>query len=262
MNGKKSILYPSLSPVVLAPLLSLLLVSLGAFAQSADDVIAKYVTAMGGKDKLESIKSVYQEGVAVMQNGTEIDSKLWKVNSKLYRNEISFGMGNVVIIATPQKGWSSNPRNGGAFTAMTDEQLKAIQPQLDCAGPLVDYAAKGNKPELLGKDTVNGNECYKIKLTLATGQYVTYSIDVKTYYILRETRKGGGMMGGGGGGRRGGAAGADAEFNIDYSDYQKTPDGYIFPYTIIAGGFGAKTSVEKLEVNKPVDEATLNHPGN
>jgi hypothetical protein len=176
-------------------------------------------------------------------------------------------MGNVVIIATPQKGWSSSPRNNnGAFTAMTDEQLKSLQPQLDCAGPLVDYTAKGNKPEMLGKDTINGNECYKVKLTLASGQYITYSIDAKTYYILRETRKGGGMMGGGGGGGgrggRGSGAGADAEFNIDYSDYQKTADGYIFPNTIIAGGFGAKTSVEKLEVNKPVDEAALSKPGN
>lgn len=266
MSLKRSILFPCLSPIVLAPLFALLLVSLGAYAQSADDVIAKYVEAMGGKDKMQSIKSVYQEGVAVMQNGAEIDSKIWKVNNKLYRQEISFGMGNVVIIVTPKQGWSSNPRNGGAFTAMTDEQVKAAQPQLDCAGPLVDYAAKGNKPELLGKDTVGGKECYKLKLTLAPGQYITYSIDTKTYYILRETRKGAGLFGGGGGGgRHGGAnggAGADAEFNIDFSDYQKTPDGYIFPFTIITGGFGAKTSIEKLEVNKPVDDATLSKPGN
>jgi hypothetical protein len=263
MNHKRSILYPSLSPIVLAPLFALLLVSIGAFAQTADDVIAKYVTAMGGKDKLQSIKSVYQEGVAVMQNGTEIDSKVWKVNNKLFRQEISFGMGNIVVIATPQKGWSSNPRSGGTFTALPDEQLKTLQAQMDCAGPLVDYAAKGNKPELLGKDTVNGNECYKVKLTLASGQYITYSIDVKTYYVLRETHKASGMMGGGGGRRPGGASGgADGEVNIDFSDYQKTADGYVFPYTIIAGGFGAKTSVEKLEVNKPVDEAALSKPSN
>jgi len=261
MNPKRSILYPSLSPIVLAPLFALLLVSLGAIAQSADDVIAKYVTAMGGKDKLQSIKSVYQEGVAVMQNGTEIDSKIWKVNGKLFRQEISFGMGNVVVIVTPQKGWSMNPCSGGSFAAMPDEQVKNLQSQLDCAGPLVDYAAKGSKSELLGKDTINGNECYKIRLTLASGRAITYSIDTKTYYILRESYKGGGMMGGG---RRpgGNGGGGDGEINVDYSDYQKTADGYVFPYTIVTGGFGAKTSVEKLEVNKPVDEAALSKPSN
>lgn len=56
-------------------------------AQTVDEIVDKYVAALGGKDKLKSIRSVYQEGVAVMQNGTEIDSKLWKVQGKLFRNE-------------------------------------------------------------------------------------------------------------------------------------------------------------------------------
>jgi hypothetical protein len=250
----------TLRPILLSVAFLLLIAAPRAHGQTVDELISKHVTALGGKEKLQSIHSVYLEGVAVMQNGTEIDSKTWKVKDKLYRQEISFGVGNVVIIVTPTKGWSSNPRNGGAFTAMNDEQVKALQTQLDPAGPLVDYAAKGSKAELAGKDTVGGKECYKIKLTLSSGQDITYSLDESTYYILRETRKGGGMMGGGGGGRRGGNA--NGEFSIDFGDYQKTADGYVFPYTIITAAFGAKTSVEKLEVNKAVDEDKLSKPAN
>lgn len=250
----------NLRPILLSAAFLLIIAAPRAKGQTVDDIIAKHITALGGKEKLQSIHSVYIEGVAVMQNGTEIDSKTWKVKDKFYRQEISFGMGNVVIIVTPQKGWSSNPRTGGSFQPMTDEQVKALQTQLDPAGPLVDYAAKGSKVELLGKDTVGGKECYKLKLTLASGQDITYSIDPQTYYVLRETRKGGGMMGGGGGGARRGNG--NGEFSVDFSDYQKTTDGYIFPYTIVTGSFGAKTSVEKLEVNKPVDEATLSKPSN
>lgn len=165
-------------------------------------------------------------------------------------------MGNVVVIVTPTQGWSSNPRDGGTFKAMNEEMVKNLQPQLDCAGPLVDYAAKGNKIELLGKDTVGGNECYKLKLTMSSGQDITYSIDTKSYYILKEIRKGGGMMGGGGGGR----GNAGAGLSIEYKDYQKTQDGYVFPYTIITAAFGAKTSVEKLEINKDVDTEALSKP--
>lgn len=236
----------------------LVIFSAGVRAQSAEEIVARNVTALGGKEKLQSIHSVYLEGVAVMQNGGEIDSKNWRVQGKVYRQEISLPMGNVVVIVTPTQGWSSNPRDGGTFKAMSEEQVKNLQPQLEAAGPLADYAAKGDKVELLGKDTVNGNECYKIKLSFPSGQYITYSIDTKTYYVLRETRKGGGMMGGGGGGGR---RPGDGEFNIDFSDYQKTPDGYIFPFTIIASGFGAKTSIEKLEVNKVTDEEALSKPG-
>lgn len=250
-----------LRSILLSGAFLLMIAAPRAHGQSVEDIIAKHIEALGGKDKLQSIHSVYLEGVAVMQNGTEINSKTWKVKDKLYRQEISFGMGNIVVIVTPQKGWSSNPRNGGTFQPMPDEQLKALQSQLDPAGPFVDYVAKGSKVELIGKDTIGGKECYKIRLTTAAAQAITYSLDVQTYYVLRETRKGGGMMGGGGGaGRRGGNA--DGEFNIDFSDYQKTPDGYTFPYTIITGSFGAKTSVEKLEVNKPVDDATLSKPSN
>jgi len=238
--------------------LSLILLAAGVHlqAQTADEVIAKHIDAMGGKDKLQGLKSIYMEGVAVMANGTEIDTKTWRVKDKLYRQEISFGMGNVVIIATPTKGWTSNPRNGGAFAPMPDEALKAAQPQMDPSGPFVDYAAKGNKVELQGTDTVSGGKkCYKLKVTFPSGQDVTYYIDAQTYYVDRESRKGGGMMGGG---RRD----PNATFNIDFGDYQKTPDGYIFPNTIIAGGFGAKTSSEKLEINKDVDVDKLSKPEN
>jgi len=132
-----------------------------------------------------------------------------------------------------------------------------LQPQMDPSGPLVDYAAQGSKIELLGKDTIGGKECYKIRLTPSTGQPATFSIDAQNWYVLRETRKGG-MMGGGG--RRGGNA--DAEMNIDFSDYQKTADGYTFPYTILMGSFGTKMNVEKVDVNKDVDVAALSKPSN
>ncbi|HEY4208923.1 MAG TPA: hypothetical protein VGM31_18995 [Puia sp.] len=225
-------------------------------AQTADEVIAKHIDAMGGKAKLQALKSIYIEGVAVTGNGMEIDTKTWKVKDKLYRQEISFGMGNVVIITTPSKGWASNPRNGGAFAAMPDEALKAMQTQLDPV-PLLDYAAKGNKVELQGTDTASGGKkCYKLKVTFTNGQDVTYFIDAQTYYVDREQRKAG-MMGGGGGRRD-----PNAPMNIDFADYQKTADGYIFPNTMIVGGFGLKTSVEKLEINKDVDVDKLSKPEN
>ncbi|HWK07700.1 MAG TPA: hypothetical protein VNS58_28910 [Puia sp.] len=252
-----------LRAVLLSGVFLLMIAAPRAHGQTVEDIIAKHIEALGGKEKLQSIHSVYLEGVAVMQNGAEIDSKTWKVKDKLYRQEITTPMGNIVVIVTPQKGWSLNPRSGGSYAPLPDEQLKTMQSQLDPAGPFVDYVAKGSKAELLGKDTIGGKECYKIRLTPASGQPITYSLDVQTYYILRETRKGGGTMGGGGGGGGGHRGGnADGEFNIDFGDYQKTTDGYVFPYTIITGSFGAKTSVEKLEVNKPVDDATLSKPGN
>jgi hypothetical protein len=272
VSMRRFVLYSCMTPVLLVSLVASLLASQGVFGQTADAIIAKYIDALGGKDKLLSIHSLYQEGVAVMQNGNEIDTKTWKVQGQLYRQEINFGMGSVIVIITPKGGWSSNPRTGGTFKELTPEQFQAGQLEMDPAGPLVDYATKGSKAELLGKDTVNGTECWLVDLTLSNGNEIKYSFDGKTGYILRESIKGGGLMGGGrrgggaapGGGGGNGAApgGPGGMYSIDFKDYQKTADGYIFPMTIIAGSFGAKTSVEKLEVNKPVDVAALSKPSN
>lgn len=217
------------------------------YAQTVDDVINKYIDALGGKEKLKGINSVYQEGVTVMQNGNELTIKTWRVQDKLFRNEFQFGMGSQTTIITDNQGWRSNPRNGGAFEAIPAERVKAQQAELDIY-PLLDYAAKGHTAELLGKEAVNGVECYKIKLTTKSGNAVTYFIDPNTWYIIREQRTGGGF--GGGGGRPGGG---DGTFNRDFSNYQKTESGYIFPFTVSMGGPGSLT-YEKIEVNKPVDD--------
>lgn len=226
---------------------------IGSYAQTVEEVINKHVEAMGGAEKLKSLRSLYMEGVAVMQNGNEITSKIYKVQGKLVRREIEFGMGSVTMIVTDKEGWSSNPRSNGAFEPLPKEAVEAQQIELDLAGPLVDYAAKGHKVELIGKETIGTTEAYKIKLTPKTGKEIIYYIDTKDYYVIRQTLKGGGMFGGGGGQARGNQ-GADAEINVNYSNYQKTPEGYVFAYALTMGNSGNNMNYEKIEVNKPVDE--------
>lgn len=224
----------------------LLLVGI-AKAQTVDEVIDKHIAALGGLDKLKQIKSIYMEGVSVMQNGNEISSKTWKVDKQLLRREVNFGMGSAITVITDKEGWSSNPRNGNKFEALPQEAVQMQQTEMDCAGPLVDYKAKGHTAELLGKEDFEGTECYKVKLTLKTGRDITYFIDTKNYYILAMRTKGGMGM------RRQGGAGGDTEVTIKYSDYKKTPDGFLFAHAMTVGGMGAATNYEVIEVNKPVD---------
>lgn len=211
-----------------------------AQAQTVDEVIDKYMAAIGGKEKLTGLTSVYMQGVSVI-NGNEITNTTYKVNDKLFRNEINFGMGTSVRLITPEKGWSSNPRNGGAFTEMKPEQLAQSIHMMDCAGPLVNYAAKGHKAELMGKDTVENMESYKIKLTTKGGKEIFYWVDSKTYLINKVSQKEN-------------FGGREVEIATLYKDY-KAVDGILFPFTaVLKGGFGGgEMTFEKIEVNKPVD---------
>ncbi len=232
--------------LILGFLIVLLVLAQYSKAQTVDEVIVKYTDALGEKDKLAAITSVSMTGISE-RNGNEIITQITKVQDKLYRSDVNFGMGTMATIVTADKGWRQNPRNGGAFEPMTDEQLKAQQYQMDCVSPLVDYASKGHKAALIGKETVDGIECWKIKLTSNGGKEISYWIDAKTNLLYQSSQKS--SMGRGG----------ETEITTVFKDY-KAVEGVQFPFsteikTTGGQGFGGGTVVyEKIEVNKPVDE--------
>lgn len=215
-------------------------------AQSVDDIINKYVEARGGKEKLNAIKSLYMEGSREMM-GSEVAVKVTMVQGKLFRNDFEFGGTTGYTIVTPSEGWSFIPMRSQKVESIPADRLKTMQGQMDIAGPLVDYIAKGNKAELQGKETIDGKEAYKVKLTLATGKDVTYYFDTKTNLLVQTKQMTPGMGGGG----------QEREVITNYSDYSAV-EGVQFPHTISNPGSGqaaASTTFDKIELNKKIDES-------
>ena len=218
-----------------------------ANAQSVDEIINQYIIARGGKEKLNSIHSVYFEGTRQMM-GNEVQVKVNKVDGKLNRVDFEFGGNSGYTILTPDKGWAYIPMRSDKPEEMPEARVKSMQDQLDIAGPLVNYAAKGYKAELMGKDTVMGKEAYKIKLTNAAGKEITYYIDTKTNLLIQSRRMGETDRSGGGEAK---------EIITDYSDYKEV-NGVMFPHTIVTEGTGmgaGSMSFDKIEVNIPVDQS-------
>jgi hypothetical protein len=244
-------------------ILCLFVISLGAAvagsAQSAQDIVNKYLVAMGGKERLQSINSLYQEGIAVLENGAQLSSRSWRVYDRVYRQEVVMPAGRVVIVVTPRQGWSAGPGTGGIFKPLTEVQFKTLRPEIDPGGPLVDYAAKGNKIELAGKDTVGGEPCIRLKVYFPSGGSTVYSIAARTGYILRASHSGGNILGTilPGSGPEGHP---DGEVVTEYSDYKVIPGGYVFPHTIVLSPYGARVQIGKIEVNGVVDADVLSKP--
>lgn len=227
--------------------ISLLTSSSLIYGQSATEIINKHIEATGGLDKWKALKSLYMEGVAVMQNGQEINSKVYKVQDQLYRRDVDFGMGTMTMLVNDKEGWLATPRSQGKFEAMPADMLSSQQLELDVAGPLIDHTAKGHTVALEGKETIDGKETYKIKMKLKSGKEITYYIDSTTFYLIRQS-----SMEVGGMGRN--RTGAPVEVVANYSNFQKTPEGYVFPFTVtMSGGAGAAMNFEKIEVNKAID---------
>lgn len=219
-------------------------------AQTVDEIINRHAEARGGKAKLKAITSVYMEGIRQMM-GSEVAIKVTKVQGKLYRNDFEFGGNNGYTIVTPKEGWSFIPMRSQAAETISEERLIAMQTDMDIAGPLIDYAAKGNKAELAGKETIEGIEAFKIKLTLSTGKEITYFIDTNDYLVI-QTKQMRTVMGGNS---------AEREVITNYADY-KLVDGIMFPHTISNPGDGpgaGSITFDKIELNGPVDESVYGH---
>ncbi|MBC7850970.1 MAG: outer membrane lipoprotein-sorting protein [Chitinophagaceae bacterium] len=210
-------------------------------AQTLDEIVDKHITALGGKEKLSTLKSVRMETNLSVQ-GMDIPVISTAVHNVGQRVDISaMGMEGYVI-TTPTKGWTFMPFMGqSAPEATPEDQVKDGLDELDLQGSLNNYKEKGHKVELVGKEDVDGTEAYKLKLTTQSGKDRTLFIDPKNFYIIRQVKKAV-------------VNGQEMEVTINFSDYKKTEDGFVFPHSI-GGAFGqGDMTVTKIEVNKPVDE--------
>jgi hypothetical protein len=210
-----------------------------AHAQTVDDVIEKNIAAMGGKDKLATLNSFRMEGGLTVQ-GTDVGVVVTKLNAVGARTDISVGGTENYRIVTPSKGTVFMPVFGQASPEpMPAEQLKAEQVFLDLHGVFVNYKEKGIQAELLGKETVDGIECYKIKASFKSGNVTDFFIDTKTN-LLHKTSSMVTVNGQ-----------ATENFTI-YSNYKQTTDGYWFAYS--TANSRGQTDFDKVETNIKVDE--------
>lgn len=216
-------------------------------AQTVNEIVSKHIEALGGKTVLNSIKSIYVESTVEFM-GNEAPSITYILNGKGYKNELDFNGTKIVQCVTEKGGWAINPMTGATTAqAIPADQLKNYQLQLHVGGPLMDYAAKGYKAELIGKDS----SAYKIKLTADGGIDITYFIDQKTYLINKAVSKVS-------------MAGQEVETTAAFSDYKKTDNGYTLAYSqqVILPQVTLNITNKKVEMNKDIDPAIFEMPKN
>ncbi|HMH31492.1 MAG TPA: DUF4292 domain-containing protein [Puia sp.] len=219
-------------------------------AQTADEIITKHIDAIGGKDKINAVKTITLESTLEVM-GNEAPSSTIIVNGKGYKSETDFNGQKIINVITDNGGWMLNPMMGQTSPeALPAEQAKAGRAQLQIGGPLFDYAAKGNKVELQGKENVGTVNAYKIKVTTKDSAESTYYIDPTTYYILKAVNKSI-------------APGQEGETSVTFSNYQKTEMGYVFPMAqeiTLPQGITLSITHKKIEINKDVDPKVFDMP--
>jgi hypothetical protein len=98
------------------------------------------------------------------------------------RFELQFNGETALQVFDGAHGWKLRPFLGRRVVEpYLPEETKVASMQSDLDGPLVDYAAKGTKVELVGMEKVEDRDTYKLKLTLKSGEAIHVWIDAQSF---------------------------------------------------------------------------------
>ena len=220
---------------------ALVFTACSAGAQTADEIVAKNIDAMGGAAKLTTLNSVKLSG-SMSAQGNDIPLTITKLNAKGMRLDIDLmGTSNYQII-TADKGYMFFPIQGMTEPKELDaDMVKTAQSQLDLQGSLFNYKEKGSTVEYVGTEKVDGADAYHLKLTNKYGKLVNYFIDTKTNRVVKTS------------GKTKGPDGQEMDSETTYSDWKQNGDGYWFAYSTTT--MQGPITYDKIETNIKVDES-------
>ncbi|MGA2668016.1 MAG: outer membrane lipoprotein-sorting protein [Ignavibacteria bacterium] len=223
-----------------------------SYAQTVDEIINKHVDAIGGMDKLNSIKTVKLSGTSGFGSMDFPFTMTYKLPSAVLMESTIQGM-TMKQGYDGETAWMINPFMGSKDPQkMNEEQMKGLKEEADFAGQLVNYKDKGNKIELEGKEDMEGSDTYKLKVTNKDGDVSYYYLDASTYLILKTSTK---------------RKIKEKEINADeyFGDY-KSEDGILLAHAMEVKadmgemGHSQKITIEKFEFNIPVDDSIFKMP--
>lgn len=225
--------------------------ALSASAQTAEQIVNGYIKTIGGMEKIQAVKSVRQTGKFSGGGGFEAVIVSENKRPNFARQEFSLQGLTAINAYDGKNGWKINPFGGKKDAeSLGEEELKQIVEDSDFDGPLVNYAAKGNKVEFVGKEEYEGSDVYKLKVTLANGTVKYYFMDTDYYVPLKvETKQIN--------------RGTESEFETVLGDYKEV-GGVYYPFSIENGVKGSPNkstiTVEKIEINPTFDDGHFAPP--
>lgn len=203
----------------------------------AATVIDNYIKAIGGKDKLTTVKDMSTKMEASMQ-GMTLELNTMQKEGKF---ALTVGMGGMVMQEQKydgEKGVNIAQGNKQMVEGNDLENLK-LQAMLF---PELSYADLGCKLELKGIEAVENKKAYKLIVELPTGKKTTEFYDVETGYKIRTV-----------------AEEAGTSIITDISDYAEV-EGIKAPQTIKLSGMMPVPMIFKMAdiaINKGIEDSVF-----
>ncbi|MEO9805071.1 MAG: hypothetical protein ABJF04_17570 [Reichenbachiella sp.] len=152
-------------------------------AQNLDKILEAHFVAMG-QEQIMSLRSIFMEVREVDGFGGGKRYQITKKSPNKIRIEGQW-QGQVFINAYDgEKAWTIAPWTGVHIAQwMTDRERDLLVMSVGIGSPLFDYKGLGNKLELIGSESIQGDNHYVIRSTMPSGFYVDYLLDKKDHLI-------------------------------------------------------------------------------
>jgi hypothetical protein len=220
-------------------------------AQTAEELVNKNIQAKGGMEKIKAITSLRMTGK--VNGGGGFTAAVGRENQRpnLVRETFSLQGMTEVSAYDGTTGWQIQPFGGHKDPElMGEDDLRELLLAADFDGPMVDYKEKGNTVEYLGHDIVDGDDALRLKVTQKNGDILYYYLDPDTFLeIRRELQQN--------------IRGSIRESVMEMGSY-KPVAGVMYPFSLSEGSKAnpdaATITVEKIEVNVPIDQADFAVP--
>jgi hypothetical protein len=226
-------------------------ISLSAVSQTAEELVAKNLQAKGGVEKIKAIKSLRMIGDFDAGGFKATVGELSKRPDMVKETFTLQGMTQVQAY-DGSSGWQISPFGGRKDPEMLGEDdVRGLAEDADFDGPLVDAAAKGNKIEYLGHDQVDGDDAYKLKVTLKNGDIFYYYLDPDTYIEIQVEKQQ--------------FIRGSVRESVTMLGSYKPVNGVMYPFFIESGPKDnperrGKITVTKMEANVPIENSEFKMP--
>ena len=247
----------SLAPKTLLPMcLSVLLAGFTvAVAQatpqaalpSSDQLIDKYVKAIGGKAALEKLTSRVSKGTLEMDQlpGPAAEEIYAKAPNKQYMVTDLSSFGQARRGFNGAAGWEDNPQTG--MRDITGPELAAMKRDADFY-MAIKLRELYPKMTVKGKESVNGHDAYVVEAIPPDGDAATMYFDADSGLLVRIVRETEGPNG-------------KATLDVTFDDYRAV-DGIKLPFVMhfTLGEFAFVIKLSEVKHNLPIDDAKFDKP--
>lgn len=238
--------------VLLSIATGLMFFAASASAQTADEIIAKYIAKIGGMDKIQAVKTMRATGKFIAGGGFEAVTVDESKRPNMQRSEFRLQGMTGVSAFDGKTGWKIEPWQGKKDAeSLSEEEMKPyLESTFDDA--IINYKQNNLKVEYVGLEDFEGTDAYKLKVTYPSGTVKHYFMDTDYFVPIKiETKR---MI-----------RGAEVEFETILGDYKEV-GGVYYAHSIENGVKGnpnrSEIVYEKVEINIPLDDSRFVRPAN